>query len=122
MATCGCVYPARSMAALLDGKAAVVTGAGRGIGRAFALALAAEGCRVAVADVDIASAEATANEIASGGGTAAGLQVDVTQRGSVANLMLSVVDRWTGLDILFNDRACFPARRSSTWTKPCGTP
>lgn len=82
------VYPAPSMAAHWENKVAVVTGAGRGIGRAFALALAAEGCRVAVADVDIAGAEATANEIASSGGAAAGLHVDVTERGSVANLML----------------------------------
>jgi 3-oxoacyl-[acyl-carrier protein] reductase len=96
------------MAAFLVGKVAVVTGAGRGIGRAFALALAVEGCRVAVADVDMAGAEATANEIASGGGTAAGLQVDVTQHDSVATLMLSVVDRWTGLDILVNDAGVFP--------------
>jgi hypothetical protein len=55
---------------------------------------------VAVVDVDIAGAEATANEIASRGGTAAGLQVDVTQHSSVASLMLSVADRW------------FPAQRS----------
>jgi NAD(P)-dependent dehydrogenase (short-subunit alcohol dehydrogenase family) len=99
------------MAALLEGKVAVITGAGgRGIGRAFALALAAEGCRVAVADVDIAGAEATTNEIASRGGTAVGLQVDVTVRGSVANLMRSVVDRWTGLDILVNDAGVFSPR------------
>ena len=63
---------------------------------------------MAVADVDIAGAEATANEIASNGGTAAGLHVDVTERGSVANLMRSVVDRWTGLDILVNDAGVFP--------------
>src|SRR5689334_17819197 len=96
------------MSAPLQDKVAVVTGAGRGIGRAFALALAAEGSRVAVADVDIAGAEATANEIAVRGGTASALEVDVTQRASVTTLMHAVVDRWTGLDILVNDAGVFP--------------
>lgn len=96
------------MSAPLQDKVAVVTGAGRGIGRAFALALAAEGSRVAVADVDIAGAEATANEIALRGGTASALEVDVTQRASVTTLMHAVVDRWTGLDILINDAGVFP--------------
>ena len=96
------------MPGALAGKVAVITGAGRGIGRAFALALAGEGCRVAAADVDLEGAEATVSQIEASGGTGAALHVDVTQRASVARLMLSVVDRWTGIDILVNDAGVFP--------------
>jgi 3-oxoacyl-[acyl-carrier protein] reductase len=85
-----------------------VTGGARGIGRAFVLALGAEGCRVAVADVDLAGAEATASLVETKGGTAVGLQVDVTQRASVAQLMQAVLERWSGLDILVNDAGVFP--------------
>src|ERR1022692_5063546 len=56
----------------LEGKVAVVTGSGRGIGRAYALALAQSGCAVVVNDVDADVAEATADEIAAGGGRVAG--------------------------------------------------
>jgi 3-oxoacyl-[acyl-carrier protein] reductase len=96
------------MAGTLQDKVAVVTGAGRGIGRAFALALAAAGCRVAVADLDTGGAEQTVRHIEASGGVAASLDVDVTQSGSVARLMLSVVDLWTGIDILVNDAGVFP--------------
>jgi NAD(P)-dependent dehydrogenase (short-subunit alcohol dehydrogenase family) len=92
----------------LRDKVAVVTGGGRGIGRAFSLALAAHGCRVAAADVDTSGAQATAGLIQSQGGTAVGLHVDVTQSDSVAKLMQAVVDLWSGLDILVNDAGVFP--------------
>lgn len=52
----------------LEGKVAVVTGSGRGIGRSYALALAQAGCAVVVNDVDGDVAEATADEIARNGG------------------------------------------------------
>ena len=96
------------MARDLEDKVAVVTGAARGIGRAFALALAVAGCRVAAADVDAAGAEETAGLIHAGGGNALGLHVEVTQRASVDRLMRSVVDNWAGLDILVNNAGVFP--------------
>lgn len=64
----------------LDGRVAFVTGAGRGIGKAIALRLATEGARVAVTDIDQATAEATAAEIGEG---SVGFAVDVSDRASV---------------------------------------
>src|SRR5436309_9995692 len=96
------------MAGELQDGVAVVTGAGRGIGRAFSLALASAGCRVAALDIDGASAEATADLACASGGTAIGMQLDVTQRASVTEVMQFVFERWSMLDILVNDAGVFP--------------
>jgi 3-oxoacyl-[acyl-carrier protein] reductase len=89
---------------------AVITGAGRGIGRAFALALAAAGCRLAAADIDRAAAEHTVNLVRTADEAAAALPVyvDVAQRSSVDHLMEAVTREWGGLDILVNDAGVFP--------------
>jgi NAD(P)-dependent dehydrogenase (short-subunit alcohol dehydrogenase family) len=76
---------------------AVVTGAGSGIGRACAHRLAAEGARVAVADVDGASAERTSAELGDGH---LALRMDVTDRGSVDDGMAAAVERFGALDVL----------------------
>jgi NAD(P)-dependent dehydrogenase (short-subunit alcohol dehydrogenase family) len=70
----------------IAGKAAVVTGGGSGVGRAVALALAAEGARVVVADIIEANAEKTAAEIRKAGGDAIGVLCDVSDRASVKAL------------------------------------
>lgn len=85
----------------LSGKVAVVTGAAGGIGAATALALAAEGARVVVADV--AAGDGTVAEIASAGGEAVFLSCDVADPAQVEALMTGAVDRFGGIDVLVNN-------------------
>jgi NAD(P)-dependent dehydrogenase (short-subunit alcohol dehydrogenase family) len=84
----------------LEGKRAIVTGAGAGIGRAIALRLAAEGARVALADVDESAAVEVAAEIE--GETLVRL-TDVTKAGEVEALVSSTVEAWGGLDVMVNN-------------------
>jgi NAD(P)-dependent dehydrogenase (short-subunit alcohol dehydrogenase family) len=84
----------------LYGRVAVVTGGGRGIGKALALALTSEGCRVAIGDVDAASAEAAAAEL---GGETVGLHVDVTDRPGFTAFLDAVEARLGPIDILVNN-------------------
>ncbi len=88
---------------LLADKVALVTGGGRGIGRAISLALAAEGARVAVCDVDEEPASGVAREIGEGGGEALAVKVDVTDPDSVAGAVDKVLDSMGRVDILVNN-------------------
>ncbi len=83
-----------------DGKVAIVTGAGRGIGRGIAEKLAAEGAKVAAADVNEQTARETAQAL---GGEAIGLRADVTSRESVAAMVSAVVERFGRIDALVNN-------------------
>ncbi|MBD3367690.1 MAG: 3-oxoacyl-[acyl-carrier-protein] reductase [Candidatus Eisenbacteria bacterium] len=87
----------------LDGRKAVVTGAGRGIGRAIAAKLAALGARVAVADVDGDAAEQVAREIEDMGGRAMGVALDVTDADAVTSAMKKIAADFDGIDILVNN-------------------
>lgn len=84
----------------LEGKRAVVTGAGAGIGRSIALRLASEGARVALADVDEEAAEKAASEI---DGETLVRPTDVTRAGEVEALVASAVEAWGGLDVMVNN-------------------
>ena len=90
----------------LDGKAALITGAARGIGRAFAEAYVREGARVAIGDIDIARARATAAEI---GEAAIAVEMDVTRQESIDAAVAETVEAFGRIDILINNAAIFTA-------------
>jgi NAD(P)-dependent dehydrogenase (short-subunit alcohol dehydrogenase family) len=86
----------------MQGKTAVVTGAGSGLGRATAVRLAAEGARVACVDRAGEHAEATAKVIAQAGGEALALQADVTDDGACARMVEATLARFGALTALVN--------------------
>ena len=85
------------------GKNALVTGAGRGIGREIALRLAQAGANIAVCDVDLSSAQNTAMEIESLGQKALALQADVSKANAVADMFAAFFQAFPILDILVNN-------------------
>ena len=90
-----------------DGKVAIVTGAARGIGEAYARALASDGASVVVADLDADAGEAAAKDIAAGGGTAAFTQVDVADPASARAMAEFAAERFGGIDYLVNNAAIY---------------
>ncbi len=90
--------------ARLHGKTALITGAARGIGRGFAEAYVREGARVALADVDLAAAQAAAAEIGEG---AFAVEIDVTDQESIDAAVGQTVTVAGKLDILVNNAALF---------------
>ena len=91
------------MAGLLDGKSALITGGGGGIGRATALAFAREGARVAVADVAEEAARETVALVNAAGGQAISLSGDVSRDADVRAMIDAVVGTYGRLDCAFNN-------------------
>jgi 3-oxoacyl-[acyl-carrier protein] reductase len=87
----------------LKDKVAVVTGAGKGIGREIAIFLAQHGAKVVVADLNLESAETTAADIRAAGSQAIACRTDVTNKESARSLIQTAVDYFGDLDILVNN-------------------
>lgn len=88
----------------LNGKSAIITGAARGIGKAFAKAYVREGATVAIADINFKGAEMAASEI---GANAYAIQLDVADQSSIDAAVKAVEDHAGGIDILVNNAAVF---------------
>ncbi len=88
---------------MLNGKVAIVTGAGQGVGQGIAFALARHGARVAVAGRTLSKLESTVVEIEQRGGTAMPVQTDVKDLASLKGCVSRVVEAWNGIQILVNN-------------------
>ena len=88
----------------LDGKVAVITGAGGGMGRDAAILFSEEGAQVCVADIDGAAAEETASDARN----ALAVQVDVADPDSVEAMYRATADRYGGIDVLYNNAGISP--------------
>ncbi len=87
----------------LDGKVALVTGGGRGIGKGIAGSLAREGAKILVADIDGKNAEAAAAELSEAGHEASAIQTNVTKADEVEAMVEAAYQRFGGLDVAVNN-------------------
>ena len=92
---------------LLKGRSVIVTGAGQGIGREYALALAAEGAAVTVAEIVEENGRKVAEEITGAGGDALFVATDVTDMSSTAAMVEAAVERFGAVDVLVNNAAIY---------------
>ena len=91
------------MSNLLAHRVAIVTGAGRGLGRSYVMAMAREGARIVVNDLDANAARQTCEEIENSGGKAMWSAANVQQLAEVEQMVAEAIDRWGQVDILVNN-------------------
>lgn len=91
----------------LRNKVALVTGARRGMGRSHALALAGQGAKVVITDIDLVQCEQVAGEVRAAGGEAACFKLDVANQADVNNVFDQIIAKYGRLDILVNNAGIF---------------
>jgi NAD(P)-dependent dehydrogenase (short-subunit alcohol dehydrogenase family) len=96
---------------VLEGKAAIITGGGAGLGSAAAELFAAAGARVLVADLDVATGQETVDRIVSAGGIASFQAVDVSRASDVRAMVAAAVERYGRLDCAVNNAGVIPDNR-----------
>lgn len=105
------------MADRLKDKVAVITGAGRGLGKAFALRFAEEGAKLFLPDISLERAEQTAKEIRAKGGEAYALLTDISDEKSCRKMADEVQKRYGRVDILLNNAALYGGVEQQPWDK-----
>lgn len=91
----------------LEGRVVIVTGAGQGLGRAYALGLAGEGARVVVADIQESNAKAVVKELEGQGGEALAIKTDVSDPQSVQSMVDRSIEQYGQVDVLVNNASIF---------------
>src|SRR5450756_603294 len=92
---------------LLDGKVAVITGAGSGMGRAMCILFAKEGAKIAGIDYAGDTAEATAKTVRDAGGEAIAFQADIFKREDIDGAVTAVIEAYGKIDVLCNNAGVF---------------
>ncbi len=101
----------------IEGKVAIVTGAGGGIGEGYAKGLATHGARVVIAEIQKENGERVAQEIRDAGGEVLYVHVDVGSEPSTLGMAEQVVDAWGGIDFLVNNAAIFGDMQMNSFLK-----
>jgi len=103
------------MSRVLKDKVAIITGAGRGMGKAFALEFAKEGAKLFLPDINLKGAESVAQEIRAKGGKAVAMEADISRQEDTRKMAEEVIQQYGRVDILVNNAAIWYAVDPRPW-------
>jgi 3-oxoacyl-[acyl-carrier protein] reductase len=103
------------MSSVLEDKVAIITGAGRGLGRAFALRYAEEGARLLLPDISLERSEGVAKEIRGKGGEAVAMEADISDEKATKKMAEKVMQQYGRVDILLNNAAIWYGLNMTPW-------